>query len=454
MKINTLENARKSNFVGGSLCRLGASVLPGILMLLAGFVLVLSASAAERTMAGAGGSLLAYNDGNGVIPMWSTLALPSPGWKKTTEASQQLNSWQTRMTREGGRRQWEARLRLPEGQTCRYREVLEENESGVVKMQLFATAEADLPIEGAFFRFTIGCSDFAGGTCTLEKPGAPARRAELPRNQPEKDKAHLLYGEARHITLEAPGRAMQVELAFSKPQRITLQDDRAWKSERYTIDIPMHSKTLHKGETTSISLELRARVKADRSPVQLRLNAGKVSYPFDGCGGSYCFGLGTPVTNYTLENLRSGWSRSEMLVDAWVPQAEDCPASDTDWTKLAAKYDRPGSQLRLHLEMAQALQRRGTPYISSIWRLPEWLYTDPGAHPGENAAHRIIAPERWDAMLRCLGSYLLYAKEKYGVEPDLFSFNEPDWGVNVYFSPETHRDAIKSIGAHFEKLGL
>ncbi len=57
-------------------------------------------------------------------------------------------------------------------------------------------------------------------------------------------------------------------------------------------------------------------------------------------------------------------------------------------------------------------------------------------------------------MVEAIGSYLSYAKEHYGAEPDLFSFNESNIGIDVLLSPEEHRDAIRRIGAHLEKLGL
>ena len=59
-----------------------------------------------------------------------------------------------------------------------------------------------------------------------------------------------------------------------------------------------------------------------------------------------------------------------------------------------------------------------------------------------------------DALVKSIGSYLVYAKQQYGAEPDLFSFNEANIGVDVTLTPEEHRDIIKRLGAHFEKLGL
>ena len=65
-----------------------------------------------------------------------------------------------------------------------------------------------------------------------------------------------------------------------------------------------------------------------------------------------------------------------------------------------------------------------------------------------------MRPEMWPEMLEAVGSYLRYAKEHYGVEPDLFSFNESNIGVDLLFSAEEHREMIKRLGAHLNKLGL
>ena len=45
-------------------------------------------------------------------------------------------------------------------------------------------------------------------------------------------------------------------------------------------------------------------------------------------------------------------------------------------------------------------------------------------------------------------------KEAYGVEADLFSFNESDLGINVRMTGEEHKEFIKKLGAFFAKKGL
>jgi hypothetical protein len=99
------------------------------------------------------------------------------------------------------------------------------------------------------------------------------------------------------------------------------------------------------------------------------------------------------------------------------------------------------------------VQQMGVPYVISVWWLPERLYTDPYEKP-RSAHFRLIHPDHWNDLLGLLGSYLLYAKREYGVEPDLFSFNEANIGIYVGQTPESHIDFLKRIGAHFQKLGL
>ena len=57
-------------------------------------------------------------------------------------------------------------------------------------------------------------------------------------------------------------------------------------------------------------------------------------------------------------------------------------------------------------------------------------------------------------MLQSISTYLLYAKEKYGAEPDYFSFNEPNIGCRVAFDADEHRAVLKRVGACLAQAGL
>ena len=166
------------------------------------------------------------------------------------------------------------------------------------------------------------------------------------------------------------------------------------------------------------------------------MDASKARFHFDGFGGNYCWSNSSPVAAYTLKNLKVAWARTEMKLLLWETQR-----------------DHPGPEVRADFEMWRHFAQTGTPFVASIWWLPERFYTDP-YEKGLSGHFRIINPEKWDELLEFLGSYLLYAKREYGAEPDLFSFNEANRGVYVGLTPETHTQAIKRIGAYFRKIGL
>jgi O-glycosyl hydrolase len=65
-----------------------------------------------------------------------------------------------------------------------------------------------------------------------------------------------------------------------------------------------------------------------------------------------------------------------------------------------------------------------------------------------------LNPEKMAKIKESIAGYLLYLKEKYGVEAAMFSFNESDLGINVRQTAREHADLIKTLGAHFASRGL
>ena len=159
-------------------------------------------------------------------------------------------------------------------------------------------------------------------------------------------------------------------------------------------------------------------------------------YTFQGFGGNYCWDNRSPIAAYTLDHLKIAWARTAMKLVDWDKQREN-----------------PGPDLRADFEIMQRLQKKGVPFVISVWSLPERFYIDPNEKP-PSAFARVIDPEKWDELLGLIGDYLLYAKREYDVEPDLFSFNEANIGINIGLSPEAHARAIERVGAYFQKLGL
>jgi hypothetical protein len=173
--------------------------------------------------------------------------------------------------------------------------------------------------------------------------------------------------------------------------------------------------------------------------VNLTLDSARPRYAFDGFGGNYCWDNARgnqAIQQYIIKNLKHAWARTELKIVPWDRQKNN-----------------PGPEIRFDLEMMRQLHKMNVPYAISIWRLPERFYID-SWEKNRGARFRQIRPEKWDELNELIGSYLLYAKKEYGVEPDLFSFNEPNLGVQVGLTPEGHTEQIKQMGAAFRKMGL
>ena len=365
-----------------------------------------------------------------------------PGWKKIIGAGERQEFVASDIP--GGYR-LTGRLELESGKACRIEEeITQEGDSCRIRIRL--TAEESLAMEGAFLWLDLPVPAYAGSTCTLG--AAPA--VEFPYTFSEAG-TRFVNGEADKVVIEDTLGTRALTLEFDRRVLVRLQDARAWKSDVYNFYVFLAGQTLEKGETAQLSVKLRRLQAKDLPLCNLRVVPERALGRMDGFGGNYCFVIESPVTQYTLKNLRVAWARTEMTPAEWEPRNDNDDPGKTDWEFLKA-HDTEGSNLRRELLLAQQIQTSGIPYSITIWRVPEWCYEKPVQ--GWRTAGGAVKEGIWPEILECIGSYLVYAKKTYGVEPDFFSFNEPNGNTYVKFTPEEHRDAIRRIGAHFKELGL
>jgi hypothetical protein len=353
------------------------------------------------------------------------IVLPSPGWRSVYSLSSAENLAVTR----GEVSTWRGTIPMNAASRLEFIQTVREAEGKVI-LGVGYRAMADLTAEGLFFRVSIPWLDFRGGTVHNG-----LRDVTLPNDGP--NHANLLYGETDRLEARAASGAVWWNARFSRKFGINLQDKSGESPKSYTFWVYVHRGNMAAGSEGSFEVELSIDGVPDTSSAGLTVDLSGPRYRFDGFGGNYCFQIESPVTAYTLENLDSRWARTEISMIEW-----DSP-----------EPDRPGSRIRLEMELMQKLRQKGIPFVASIWRLPERFLADRGVK-GPNDQQRKIDPQRWDELLESLGSYMLHAQDNYGVEPDLFSFNEPDLGIRILFSAEEHREAVRRIGAHFESLGL
>ncbi|MHB8864565.1 MAG: glycoside hydrolase [Pirellulaceae bacterium] len=379
------------------------------------------------------------------LALRAELRVPVRGWKQSRSAS---DGGRVRISDDAGRRAYVGQIEVQPEKRLAFRQTIAQQDREV-RITIACRAESDLDIEGVYYWIDAPISEFAGGLARLSQADELIAEVPLPLLRPEQ--RHLLMKKGSTLQLRGANERVVVTAQFDRPLAVVLQDTREWNGRDYDAYVALHSGPMKQGEEVAAEIRLQITGQPETAPVALTVDASQPRYQLDGFGGNYCFGIESPVTQYTLEELRVAWARTEMTLTDWEPTNDNAAAEDANWSFFKAQ-DRPGSDLRREFELAAQLQQRGIPYCISIWWLPEWLYTDPG-QPRSTQGRR-IAPDLWPELLECIGSYLTYAKQQYGVEPDLFSFNEANIGIYVLFSAEEHRDAIQRIGRHLETLGL
>lgn len=310
---------------------------------------------------------------------------------------------------------WTGTLEIEPGVRAAYNQTVTER-GGKTEILLQAAGETDLKDVGLYLVLRVPWEKFAGGT---------ALGRTLPRTKPVQ--AIIVGAMARSVHVENAAHDLTLAAEFDIESPVEIRDEWDKSGHFYSVWIELNRGVLR----TTLALA----GKGDHAPATVTLNAANRRYKFDGFGGNYCFEIESPVTQYTLKNLKVRWARTEMTLRDWAPE-----------------NDKPGSRLRHEFELARRIQSLGIPYVISVWQVPGWAVAQPQYPPSRERHH--IALTRWDELADAIASYLVYAKQHYGVEPTLFSFNEANIGINVLLTPEEHRDAIKSLGSRFAKLGL
>jgi len=399
-----------------------------------------------ETLTDAHGGICGFQIGGEEVPLRMDLRLPAKGWARNGR----LNPTKpAAASTKGDRKHWQGTIELEKGKACQYEIGLLEK-GGSVAIELHVAAQVDLDIEGVYLWARLPVSQFLGGKATLRAEDGREITADCPRTLPEK--YIFLGGKANRVRIADAADRTAIEFQSDRAIHAMLQDDRRFSGSDYSLMFQVVRGPLKAGQQTDVRMTISPTATPDTTPARLAIDESRVRYTLDGFGGNYCFAIDSPVARYTLEHLRSAWARIEMIATPWAPDPADFAGSEPDWKKLESR-DKPGSALRRRFEFDRQLHQRSLPLVSSIWWLPEWLYGD-GGRKSAGGHRRIVPRDNWPKLAQVIGSYLVHQKRQYGVEPELFSFNESNIGVMVLMTPEEHRDIIKFLGAHFARLGL
>ena len=151
-----------------------------------------------------------------------------------------------------------------------------------------------------------------------------------------------------------------------------------------------------------------------------------------------------PVSIFNLENLDVRSARVRMTLEEWEPVNDDDDPNHFNWDAFQDTDFNHAS-----FQLMQELQGRGTEIIVSTWDVPDWLVANP-----TKDTKRFIPYELYPEAVELVASWLVIARDQYGVEPDYVSFNEPDVGAYVGIAPFEAVMLIELAGPRFEELGL
>ncbi len=393
-----------------------------------------SAKPERATYNSAGGLTSLITDGR-EFPLKGDLVVSFEGGVR---AALQPHDQRSPITRESTDLHWKGLTTFPNSGQAQFEAAWTESEAGVI---LAGSATSGGPagpgtpvmrwpllVQSVDYVIDLPRATFEGWS--LEPSGQPLPSLKLA------DPA-FFHETTDKLTFTDAQKNWKLALALDQPRVVSITDHWDGDSRVYRVRIQLGTGPWPAQETWKLGLTLNLTGKAHAPTAHLSVDLAARRYVFDGFGGNYCFATDTPVADYMLENLHHAWARLEFKGQVWDYE----------------RHTKPGPMLERDFHLMQRVQKMGLPWIISLWRLPERYYADANQKPFFTFG-RQIAADRWPEFLDLLGSYLLYVKKNYGAEPDLFSFNEPDLGVNVGFTGETHRDAIKRIGAYLASLGL
>ena len=386
-----------------------------------------AAFAAERAAYDSNGRIISVLSSAGDFPLESSIVAVLPSGRRVALQVRHLSEG---AVRQGDALAWSSPFTLPDGAKGRIDTQSAEDVTSV-RYTASVTAETNLTVDAIDLVLDIPRPAFLNGQLTPDGGPPVVLGSVRPRD------GAFFRGKATSLRLQDSLGLQTLDISFDQPQELALLDRWDTAGRSYRLQVPFKRDSWAAGGNIRIAATLRLTDRPTTPAVaHLTVNTANPRYRFQGFGGNYCWDNRSPVAAYTLDHLKIAWARTALKLVDWDKQRGD-----------------PGPELRADLDVMQRLRKMGVPFVISIWSLPERFYTDAYEKP-PTAFSRTINPEKWDELLALIGDYLLFAKREYSVEPELFSFNEANIGINIGQSPEAHARAIERIGAYFQKLGL
>lgn len=331
----------------------------------------------------------------------------------------------------------------------RFHETVRSIGRGTASLTIRATAQKDTVISGAFVCVEMTGTDYSDGSIQLIDSSA---------SQMEQIPLFANRDFRRRMTVQASVKGVrfvasdqQLEVLSDERTEIIIQRGSRWfGAERDRVYFGILTGKVEKEQTGEKSFTLKVTGNIDDKPIHLTVDASNPGRAFDGIGGN--FRLQNPdkdpmVIDYCLENLNITWGRVEMPWRSWHPNEDINPVN-------AAQAGDLDHEVHAAMKMAQRLAMKDIPVIVSAWFPPRWAIIEGTENREQGLYGHPLDQKKMESIIKSIGSYLIYLKDHYGVEADMFSFNESDLGINIRQTGEEHAELIKTLGSYLASHGL
>ena len=326
-----------------------------------------------------------------------------------------------------------------------YNQSVEALGAGRANVRINFRNEADTAIIGTFFMMDLPGSKYDKNTIQLIEANSEKARGVFPECPDE-----VLRGTA--MGLKIKGKAREMEVTMNEETHILVRKAPSDDNSDIEIYFALMTGNLNAGTSVYKSFFVSATGVADMSPAVLTIDTNTTGRPFKGFGGN--FRLQNPdsdpaVIDYCLENMDVRCGRVEMPWRFWHPEESEDPIEKANGGELHPRVEAA-------MKMAQRLHELGMPVILSDWSAPDWAIKgtrtfrpQPGGLRGNP-----LNETKTQQIYESIADYIQYAKDQYGFEFAMFSFNESDLGINVRQTAEEHASFIKGLGAYLESRGI
>ena len=351
-----------------------------------------------------------------------------------------------------------------------YAETFTETSQGSVKIDLSIDATADIDQAGTYFCVEIPGSEFVNGTLDIYsgkiKNGSVTLKPAIPDGKTEYIKVkgnkvivktanreyEVISGNNTEIFVKQNFIDRPGHLNDPLPAKKFVDSDPDRPIADYQIYFTLIDGKAIKGVQKKAEYTINVKGSVDTEDVKISIDPLKPGRPFKGVGSNYRVNNlknDSAVVFYCLDRIRVSWGRIAFDWKEWQPNENEDPLVNARAGKLSKGfYDQ--------IKMAQILAKRNIPMIVTIWSPPVWA-TDTARHNRQGLEHDpkiSLDSKKIDQICKSIADYIEYLKTDYGIEFPLFNFNEIDYGVMVYQTPEEHAYYTKEIGRYFASRGL